>query len=91
MLNRYLIESPHDADKCDWIMREMLHLGYLYHFDWGCKSDVHTGWGVVEAESEAQAGLVIPQLVRPQACARARSRSATRWRARCTSAARRSF
>jgi hypothetical protein len=67
MLNRYLIESPHDADKCDWIMREMLHLGYLYHFDWGCKSDVHTGWGVVEAESEAQAGLVIPQLVRPQA------------------------
>jgi hypothetical protein len=48
-------------------MREMLHLGYLYHFDWGCKSDVHTGWAVVEAESEAQASLVIPQLVRSQA------------------------
>ncbi|MCI0397273.1 MAG: hypothetical protein L0332_09525 [Chloroflexi bacterium] len=67
MLERYLVESPHRPEDCDLLMHDVLAMGYLFNFDWGCKSGVHTGWAVIEAENEAQARLVVPPMVRKDA------------------------
>jgi hypothetical protein len=40
---------------------------YLNHFDWGYMGGVHCGWATIEAESETQARLPVPPLVRGQA------------------------
>ena len=64
---RFLIESPHEADECDRILRNVLAMGYIHHFDWGCKSGVHVGWAIVEVENEGEAKLMVPSLVRAQA------------------------
>jgi hypothetical protein len=66
-MNRYFIESPHKAEECAMLLRNVLAMGYLMHFDWGCKSGQHVGWAVIEAESEDQARLVVPPMVRDQA------------------------
>jgi hypothetical protein len=66
-MDRYFIESPHEAEECAMLMKAMLAMGYLMHFDWGCKSGHHVGWAVIEAENEAQARLVVPPMVRRRA------------------------
>ena len=66
-MDRYLIESAHQARDCTLILQQIKAAGYLYHFDWGCKSGVHTGWAIIDAESEAQARLVVPPLLRSKA------------------------
>lgn len=66
-MDRYLIESPHEAKDCARILRQVTAMGYLHNFEWGCKVDVHCGWAIVEAENEAQARLAVPLLVRAQA------------------------
>ncbi|MER3543226.1 MAG: hypothetical protein C4311_01155 [Chloroflexota bacterium] len=66
-MDRYLIESPHEAKDCARILRQVTAMGYLLNFDWGCKAGVHCGWAIVEAEDEAQARLAVPLLVRAQA------------------------
>jgi hypothetical protein len=42
-------------------------MGYLHNFDWGCGAGVHCGWAIIEAENEAEAGLVVPMLVQKDA------------------------
>ena len=42
-------------------------MGYLHHFEWGCKDDVHIGWAILEAESADQAQMVVPAMVRKEA------------------------
>jgi hypothetical protein len=64
---RYLIESPHSAANCRLIVSQVHAMGYLHNFDWGCGAGVHCGWAIVEAESEAEAGLAVPMLVRKDA------------------------
>ncbi len=49
------------------VIDQVYAMGYLYHFDWGCKAGVHSGWAVIEAEDEAQARLAVPTIVRKQA------------------------
>jgi hypothetical protein len=66
-MDRYLIESPHQLRECARMLQQLKAMGYLYHFDWGCKAGVHVGWAIVEAESEAQARMMVPPLVRNQA------------------------
>jgi hypothetical protein len=66
-MDRYLIETPHTAQDCQLLVDEIYAIGYLYHFEWGCESGVHCGWAIVEAESEAQARLAVPSLVRNKA------------------------
>lgn len=63
-MDRYLIESPHELKDCARLLQQIKAMGYLYHFDWGCKAGVHIGWAIIEAESEAQARLAVPPLVR---------------------------
>jgi hypothetical protein len=66
-MERYLIETPHTEQNCLALIDEIHAQGYLSNFDWGCKAGVHTGWAVIEAESEAQARMAVPPLVRGQA------------------------
>ena len=66
-MDRYLIETPHTAQDCHMLIEQIYAMGYLYHFDWGCQDGVHSGWAVIEAESEAQARLAVPPLVRKKA------------------------
>jgi hypothetical protein len=66
-MNRYFIESPHEPKECDMLMKTVLAMGYLMHFDWGCKSGHHVGWAVIEAENQEQARLIVPPNVRSRA------------------------
>jgi hypothetical protein len=66
-MQRYLIETPHTAQDCKLLVDQVYAMGYLYHFDWGCKAGVHSGWAIIEAENEAQARLAVPSIVRSKA------------------------
>jgi hypothetical protein len=66
-MDRYLIETPHTDEDCRQLIEQVLAMGYLYHFDWGCESGVHCGWAILEADNEAQARLAVPPLVRSKA------------------------
>jgi len=66
-MDRYLIETPHEAQDCQKLVQQVYAMGYLMNFDWGCKSGVHSGWAIIEAESEDQARLAVPPLVRSKA------------------------
>ena len=63
----FLIISPHTAEDCMRVVRDTLAMGYLTHFDWGCKDNDHTGWATIEAENKAEALMVVPPLVRHEA------------------------
>jgi hypothetical protein len=66
-MERYLIETPHTEDDCLALLDQIDAQGYLSHFDWGCRAGTHMGWAVIEAESEEQARLAVPPLVRGRA------------------------
>jgi hypothetical protein len=66
-MNRYLIETPHTGAECVELLDQILAMGYLHHFDWGCKAGEHTGWAIIEAENDKQARLAVPPLVRDKA------------------------
>jgi hypothetical protein len=66
-MERYLIETPHTSQDCQRLVEEVYAQGYLTHFDWGCKSGVHCGWAIIEADNEAEARLAVPPLVRDKA------------------------
>ena len=68
-MERYLIESPHNAEECMQVLDAILMMGtdFLDRFDFGCKDGIHTGWAVVEAESESAARKMVPAFVRSRA------------------------
>lgn len=66
-MHRYLVISHHTAEDCIKALQETLAIGYLTHFDWGCKDGVHTGWVVLEAENKAQAIMSVPTFLRGEA------------------------
>ena len=49
------------------ILSQVLAAGYLTHFGWGCEVDHHCAWAIIEAESETQALMVVPVLLRSKA------------------------
>ncbi|MFQ5946104.1 MAG: hypothetical protein ACE5NC_07620 [Anaerolineae bacterium] len=67
MAKRYLIETPHSEGECLALQEQVRAMGYLMHFDWGCKSGEHNGWAVIEADSEGEVQMVVPPLVREKA------------------------
>jgi hypothetical protein len=70
---RFLIEVPHADDKveCALAIRAFLETGshFLTNADWGCCDGVHKAWFVIEASSKAEARLVVPPSLRPDASA----------------------
>ena len=72
MLQRYLVQVPHDPDPwaCAKVVKVFLGTGshYLAQADWGCGDGDHTAWMIVEADSRDEARQIVP----PQFRARAR-------------------
>jgi hypothetical protein len=66
-MERFLVISHHTGEDCVRALKETLAIGYLTHFDWGCKDSVHTGWAILEAEDRAQAMLSVPTFLRSSA------------------------
>jgi hypothetical protein len=66
-MDRYLIETPHDAEDCHKLVEQIAALGYLHHFEWGCADGVHCGWAMVETDSLAHARQMVPWDVREKA------------------------
>jgi hypothetical protein len=66
-MERYLIETPHTGAECLVLLDQLLAMGYLNNFDWGCTAGDHSGWAIIEAESEDQARMAVPPLVRGKA------------------------
>jgi hypothetical protein len=66
-MNKYLIESNHTAEECVHVLDLVVAHGYITHYDWGCEAGVHSGWVIIEAESEEEAMLSVPTAMRPKA------------------------
>lgn len=66
-MNRYIIETPHTAEECLRLLDEILAMGYLHNFDWGCMAGDHTGWATIEARDDQEAALAVPPMVRSKA------------------------
>jgi hypothetical protein len=64
---KFLVVSNHTGDDCIKALQETLAIGYLTHFEWGCKDGAHTGWAMLEAESMAQAIMSVPTFLRNEA------------------------
>ncbi len=64
---KFLVASNHTGEDCVKALQETLAIGYLTHFEWGCKDGVHTGWAILEAESKAQAIMSVPTFLRSEA------------------------
>jgi hypothetical protein len=63
-MGRYMIESPHTAEDCRLVIKEVYAMGYLHHFEWGCPDGDHSGWAIVEAENEIHARMMVPSVIR---------------------------
>ena len=65
---RYIIEAPHDPDTaaCLRVLDSFLQAGAhdLARADWGCAAGVHKSWIVVEAESDEDARMMAPPIIR---------------------------
>ncbi|APH38905.1 hypothetical protein [Methanohalophilus halophilus] len=68
-MTKYLVESPHTAEECLEALDETLALGsdILDQYYFGCRVDVHVGWAIVDAESEAEALGNVPVSLRDKA------------------------
>jgi hypothetical protein len=66
-MKRFLVISHHSAADCIMALKQVHAIGYLTHFDWGCKDGVHTGWAILEAETKEEAMLSVPTFLRSQA------------------------
>jgi len=66
-MQKYIIESPHTAENCDQVVKDIHAAGYLHHFEWGCKDDDHTAWAIIEAETAEDAKQIVPWYLRAQA------------------------
>lgn len=66
---KFLVESPHTNQGCLEALDEMLAEDpkLLVKFSWACKSDFHTGWALLEAQSERAVRKMLPTSLRSQA------------------------
>ena len=66
-MDRYLVESPHEAGDCDAIIKEIHAAGYLHHFEWGCHDGAHCGWAIIETDNREHARQIVPWRIRNKA------------------------
>jgi len=66
-MKKFIVISNHSGADCIRALKEVLAIGYLTHFEWGCKDGAHTGWAILEAENKAQAMMSVPAFLRNQA------------------------
>ena len=60
--DRYLIEAKHTPEECLKTLDELSAKSskLLSKFDWGCMAGDHTGYAMVEAESDAAVKAMLP-------------------------------
>jgi hypothetical protein len=66
-MDRFLIETPHEAADCHLLVEQISAMGYLHHFEWGCADGIHCGWAIIETDSLAHARQMVPWVVRNKA------------------------
>lgn len=66
-MNRFIVISHHSEADCARALKEVTAIGYLTHFDWGCKDGAHTGWAILEADNRGEAMMSVPTFLRDQA------------------------
>ena len=66
-MDRFLIETPHEAKDCHMLVEQISAMGYLHHFEWGCADGIHCGWAIVETDSLDHARQMVPGVVRGKA------------------------
>lgn len=66
-MDRFIILSPHTAEDCDRVIKEIHAAGYLHHFEWGCKDHDHTGYAIIEAMNHEHAKQIVPWFIREKA------------------------
>lgn len=66
-MDRYIVIAPHTAEGCERALASVEALGYITHFDWGCKDGEHCGWVIIEADNAKEALLVVPSFDRLKA------------------------
>ena len=66
-MKRFIVISRHKGADCVRALKEVTAIGYLTHFDWGCKDGDHTGWAILEADNKAEAMMSVPTFLRDQA------------------------
>lgn len=63
-MTHFLVVSPHTKEDCMAVVKQTLAIGYLTHFQWGCKAGEHCAWAMIEAENEKEALLSVPTIIR---------------------------
>ena len=66
-MNRYIIESPHSELDCQHALSQVNTMGFILHYEWGCKDGNHTGWAIIESDSPEEALLTVPSFIRHRA------------------------
>jgi hypothetical protein len=66
-MNRYLVESTHDAEDCHHIVEQFIYHGHIMNFEWGCEEGIHSAWAMLESQNEAEALLSVPPHLRAKA------------------------
>ncbi len=68
---KYLIEAPHESSPqaCLRALDAFLQAGahFLTNAEWGCMDGDHRAWIIIDADSEAEARMVIPPVLRHSA------------------------
>jgi hypothetical protein len=65
---QYLIESPHTKEECLAALDELATKPQILEkFAFGCAAGEHTGYGMVEAQTESAAKEMVPSVVREKA------------------------
>lgn len=61
----YLIQSPHTVDECLKALDEQLAMGsdVLDKFYFGCNAGDHTGYAIVDVDSEGEARNLVPSFL----------------------------
>lgn len=61
--SKYLVTTPHTAEQCLKAMDDVVanNPKLLQSTWWGCKAGDHTGYSIVDAESESDALNMIPE------------------------------
>ena len=68
-MDRYLVVSKHTQHDCVKALKAVESIGYITHFEWGCKDGDHSGYVIIEADSHEEAKMCVPSYERANATA----------------------
>ena len=66
-MDTYYIELPHTPEECKAAIKEIYALGYITHFEWGCKAGHHIGFFRMETDDEKEPMRILPPYIRQHA------------------------